>query len=74
MGASGSGKTTALYIVGASIVQRAASVTLDGVDPHHRCRRTVILAAFRNKSIGFVFAGSLLCCRNARCSKTCWRR
>jgi lipoprotein-releasing system ATP-binding protein len=53
MGPSGSGKSTLLNILGTIDAPSAGRVTLDGRDPFaHRARD---LAAFRNRSIGFVF-------------------
>jgi lipoprotein-releasing system ATP-binding protein len=53
MGPSGSGKSTLLYILGALEPPSSGSVTLDGQDPYRLAEREQ--AAFRNKSIGFVF-------------------
>jgi lipoprotein-releasing system ATP-binding protein len=53
MGPSGSGKSTLLYILGALEAPSAGNVTLDGQDPYRLREREQ--AAFRNKSIGFVF-------------------
>jgi len=53
MGPSGSGKSTLLYILGALEAPSTGSVTLDGSDPYRLSEREQ--AAFRNKSIGFVF-------------------
>ena len=53
MGPSGSGKSTLLYIAGALEPPTAGSVTLDGVNPYTVSEKE--LAAFRNRSIGFVF-------------------
>ena len=53
MGPSGSGKSTLLYILGALEAPSTGSVTLDGSDPYRLSERKQ--AAFRNKSIGFVF-------------------
>ena len=53
MGPSGSGKSTLLYILGALEAPSIGSVTLDGSDPYRLSEREQ--AAFRNKSIGFVF-------------------
>jgi lipoprotein-releasing system ATP-binding protein len=53
MGPSGSGKSTLLYILGALDPPTSGSVTLDGRDPF--ALTPAELAAFRNKSIGFVF-------------------
>jgi lipoprotein-releasing system ATP-binding protein len=52
-GPSGSGKSTLLYILGALEAPSSGSVTLDGQDPYRLSEREQ--AAFRNKSIGFVF-------------------
>jgi len=53
MGPSGSGKSTLLYILGALEAPSTGNVTLDGSDPYRLSEREQ--AAFRNKSIGFVF-------------------
>jgi lipoprotein-releasing system ATP-binding protein len=53
MGPSGSGKSTLLYILGALEAPSTGNVTLDGSDPYRLSERAQ--AAFRNKSIGFVF-------------------
>jgi lipoprotein-releasing system ATP-binding protein len=53
MGPSGSGKSTLLYILGTLDTPTAGSVRLEGSDPFVLPERT--LAAFRNRSIGFVF-------------------
>jgi lipoprotein-releasing system ATP-binding protein len=53
MGPSGSGKSTLLYILGALEAPSSGSVTVDGQDPYRLSEREQ--AAFRNKSIGFVF-------------------
>jgi lipoprotein-releasing system ATP-binding protein len=53
MGPSGSGKSTLLYILGALESPSSGHVTLDGQDPFTLDERAQ--AAFRNKSIGFVF-------------------
>jgi lipoprotein-releasing system ATP-binding protein len=53
MGASGSGKSTLLYVVGGLDAPTSGQVTLSGVDPHRLAPRA--LAAFRNRSVGFVF-------------------
>jgi lipoprotein-releasing system ATP-binding protein len=53
MGPSGSGKSTLLYILGALDAPSSGSVTLDGQNPFALGEREQ--AAFRNKSIGFVF-------------------
>jgi lipoprotein-releasing system ATP-binding protein len=53
MGPSGSGKSSLLYIVGALERPTSGSVALDGQDPFALAPRE--LAAFRNRSIGFVF-------------------
>jgi lipoprotein-releasing system ATP-binding protein len=53
MGASGSGKSTFLYIVGGLDRPTAGRVALDDVDPHRLS--PIDLAAFRNRRVGFVF-------------------
>jgi lipoprotein-releasing system ATP-binding protein len=53
MGPSGSGKSSLLYILGALERPTSGAVTLDGQDPIALAPRE--LAAFRNRSIGFVF-------------------
>jgi lipoprotein-releasing system ATP-binding protein len=53
MGPSGSGKSTLLYIAGALEPPTAGTVTLGGVNPYAVPEKE--LAAFRNRSIGFVF-------------------
>jgi lipoprotein-releasing system ATP-binding protein len=53
MGASGSGKSTLLYVVGGLDTPTSGQVTLSGVDPHRLAPKA--LAAFRNRSVGFVF-------------------
>jgi lipoprotein-releasing system ATP-binding protein len=53
MGPSGSGKSSLLYILGALEPPTAGTVTLDGRNPF--ALDPAALAAFRNKSIGFVF-------------------
>ena len=53
MGPSGSGKSTLLYVLGALEPPTSGTVALDGVNPFTLAPRA--LAAFRNRSIGFVF-------------------
>ena len=53
MGPSGSGKSTLLYIAGALEPPTSGTVTLDGADPYRL--REPDLAAFRNRTIGFIF-------------------
>jgi lipoprotein-releasing system ATP-binding protein len=53
MGPSGSGKSSLLYILGALEPPSSGTVTLDGRDPFQLDADA--LAAFRNRSIGFVF-------------------
>jgi len=52
-GPSGSGKSSLLYILGALEPPSSGAVTLDSVDPFALSPNA--LAAFRNRSIGFVF-------------------
>jgi lipoprotein-releasing system ATP-binding protein len=53
IGPSGSGKSTLLYLLGGLEPPATGSVTLDGQDPYRLSRKE--LAAFRNRSVGFVF-------------------
>jgi lipoprotein-releasing system ATP-binding protein len=53
MGPSGSGKSTLLYIIGALEPPTSGSVALDGENPFQLDAKP--LAAFRNRSTGFVF-------------------
>jgi lipoprotein-releasing system ATP-binding protein len=53
MGPSGAGKSTLLYILGALEQPTAGTVTLDGRNPFQMAEKDV--AAFRNRSIGFIF-------------------
>jgi lipoprotein-releasing system ATP-binding protein len=53
MGPSGSGKSTLLHILGTLDTPTAGSVLIDGLDPFALAPRA--LAAFRNRSVGFVF-------------------
>jgi lipoprotein-releasing system ATP-binding protein len=53
MGPSGSGKSTLLYILGALEPPSSGTVVLDGRNPFELSEHD--LAAFRNRSIGFVF-------------------
>lgn len=53
MGPSGSGKSTLLYIIGALEPPTSGIITLDGQNPFQLKEKE--LAAFRNRSIGFVF-------------------
>jgi len=58
MGPSGSGKSTLLYIAGALEPPTSGTVTLDGGDPYRLRERE--LAAFRNRTIGFIFQDACL--------------
>ena len=53
MGPSGAGKSSLLYILGALEPPTSGTITLDGRNPFQLA--AVELAAFRNRSIGFVF-------------------
>ncbi|HLY20795.1 MAG TPA: ABC transporter ATP-binding protein [Bryobacteraceae bacterium] len=53
MGPSGAGKSTLLYILGGLEQPTSGTVALDGRNPHALSEKD--LAAFRNRSIGFVF-------------------
>jgi lipoprotein-releasing system ATP-binding protein len=53
MGPSGSGKSSLLYVLGALEPPTSGTVTLDGRNPFELAAPE--LAAFRNRSIGFVF-------------------
>ena len=53
MGPSGTGKSSLLYVLGGLEPPSSGTVTLDGTDPYRLDAKA--LAAFRNKSIGFVF-------------------
>src|SRR5438876_3609151 len=53
MGPSGSGKSSLLYLLGALEPPTSGTVTLDGQDPFRLPAAAV--AAFRNRSVGFVF-------------------
>ncbi len=53
MGPSGSGKSTLLYILGVLDTPSSGTLTIDGKDPFALGDREQ--AAFRNRSIGFVF-------------------
>jgi len=53
MGASGAGKTTLLQILGTLSSPDSGSLTIDGKDALHMKEKET--AAFRNKTIGFVF-------------------
>jgi lipoprotein-releasing system ATP-binding protein len=53
MGPSGSGKSSLLYVLGALEPPSSGTVTLDGRNPFELTPAD--LAAFRNRSVGFVF-------------------
>ncbi len=53
MGPSGSGKSTLLYILGTLEPPTSGTLTLDGRNPFQLVEKE--LAAFRNRSIGFIF-------------------
>jgi len=53
MGPSGAGKSTLLYILGGLEQPTSGAVTLDGCNPYSLSEKD--LAAFRNRSIGFIF-------------------
>jgi len=53
MGPSGAGKSTLLYILGGLEQPTSGTVSLDGCNPYTLPEKE--LAAFRNRSIGFVF-------------------
>ena len=53
MGPSGAGKSTLLYILGGLEQPTAGTVTLDGTNPYQLSEKD--LAAFRNRSVGFIF-------------------
>ena len=57
-GPSGAGKSTLLYIAGALEPPTSGTVTLDGVNPYKVAEKE--LAAFRNRTVGFVFQDSCL--------------
>lgn len=65
IGPSGSGKSTLLYLLGGLEPPTTGSVTLDGQDPYRLSRKE--LAAFRNRSVGFVFQDH---CLLPQCSVT----
>jgi lipoprotein-releasing system ATP-binding protein len=53
MGPSGSGKSSLLYVIGALEPPTSGTVSLEGQDPFQL--PPAALAAFRNRSVGFVF-------------------
>ena len=53
MGPSGSGKSSLLYVLGALEPPSSGTITLDGSNPFQLSPDA--LAAFRNRSVGFVF-------------------
>ena len=53
MGPSGSGKSSLLYVIGALEPPTSGTVTLEGRNPFQLA--PAALAAFRNRSVGFVF-------------------
>jgi lipoprotein-releasing system ATP-binding protein len=58
MGPSGSGKSTLLHVLGTLEAPSSGRVTIDGLSPHVLPEPE--LAAFRNRSIGFVFQDHFL--------------
>ena len=58
MGPSGSGKSTLLHVLGTLEAPSGGRVTIGGLDPHALAEPE--LAAFRNRSIGFVFQDHFL--------------
>ena len=58
MGPSGCGKSTLLYLLGALEPPSAGTITIEGTDPYTLDEKKQ--AAFRGKSIGFVFQDHLL--------------
>ncbi|HYN02382.1 MAG TPA: ABC transporter ATP-binding protein [Vicinamibacteria bacterium] len=58
MGPSGSGKSTLLHVLGTLEAPSSGRVTIDGLSPHALPEPE--LAAFRNRSIGFVFQDHFL--------------
>ena len=58
MGPSGCGKSTLLYLLGAMEPPSAGTITIEGTDPYTLDERKQ--AAFRGRSIGFVFQDHLL--------------
>ncbi len=68
MGPSGSGKSTLLHLLGTLDRPTAGSLRINGDNPFALSEPE--LAAFRNKTVGFVFQDHHLC-RNAPRWRTC---
>ena len=55
LGASGSGKTTMLNLIGALETPDSGTIRFDGVDYRELMKDSAAAAAFRNRKIGFIF-------------------